>query len=147
MNNANYTMRSADVSGRGMALPHESTRLSPLQATWHRRWIVVGSVIVGMIGALVLSSFMPKVYTRTAQIIVEPASTKSMGEGVRSMEAYLNTQAELIAKSAAIHADAINLLAETGGLSGTGPDTLATLRANLTATPGKNDNIITIAYS
>src|SRR5207248_9581205 len=96
------TTRLQDGGGQGMAMGTEG-RLTPLQIIWHRRTIVLLTMIACVIGALVLSLLLPRVYTRSTQIVVEPVSLRALGDGM-NLESYLNTQVELISKSSAIHA-------------------------------------------
>jgi capsular exopolysaccharide synthesis family protein len=126
-----------------------SRRLAPLQVIWHRRWFVVVVMIVVVMGAGVLARFLPKVYTSTCQIVIEPAAARTGGDF--NMEAYLNTQVELITKSAAIHADALHLLQEQGhGDLVTlthGSDPLSTLQNGLSVVPGKNNDILAVSFN
>ena len=72
-------------------------RLSMFQILWNRRGMIL-LVIVGCVlgfGAFALSR--PKIYTRSCQIAVEPVFTKTVGDTL-SLEAFLNTQAELIGR-------------------------------------------------
>src|SRR3982074_2888733 len=79
-----------------------------LQIIWHRKRIVLIAVIVCMAAALALAGALPRSYARSIGIVVEPATARGFGEGI-SMDSYLNTQAELLTRSTAIHANAISL--------------------------------------
>src|SRR5258708_11675924 len=120
------------------------------QLIWHRKRIILITVIACMAIALALSGVLPKSYVRTCGIVVEPATARGFGENI-SMGSYLNTQAELLARSTAIHANAVSLLMEKGhvGLKtfGDGHDKLAVLRSSIAAVPGRNDDVITLSFS
>jgi succinoglycan biosynthesis transport protein ExoP len=130
-----------------------SGRLAPLQVIWHRRWFVVAVMIVVVIGAGVLAHFLPKVYTSTCRIVIEPAASRTGGDF--NMDSYLNTQAELISESAAIHADALRLLQERGHgdlatlTQGSDPSSaLDAIQSGLSVVPGKNnDGVLAISFN
>src|SRR3954471_3778915 len=88
-------------------------RPAVLQLIWHRKGIIVLTVVACMAIALALANVLPKSYVRSCGIVVEPATARGFGENI-SMDSYLNTQAELLTRSTAIHANAISLLMEKG---------------------------------
>ena len=131
----------------------DSPRVTPLQTIWNRRLLVC--IIVGVCGIAfgLYAKSRTKIYTRSCQIVIEPANAKVIGEGM-NMESYLNTQAELINNASAIHVDAIGILREKQekGLIalhsiGTGGDDLAMIRDGISATPGRNADIVTVQFN
>src|SRR5437588_11782172 len=89
-------------------LQHLAGRIAPvLLRIWHRKLIVALVTAVCAIGALVLGFALPRTYTRTCAIVVEPATAKLLADA-SSMASYRNTQVELITKSTAIHANALS---------------------------------------
>ena len=133
----------------GEPLPH----VTPLQTIWNRRWLVLLIITAGGLAFGLYGKTRAKIYTRSCQIVVEPASAKVIGEGM-NMESYLNTQAELLNNSREIHIDAVGILRErqAKGLItlhsiGTGGDDLVAIREGISATPARNEDIITVSFN
>lgn len=140
--------------GPNQGSPDNET-VTPLQTIWNRRWIVCITMIASVIGFGLYARTRPKTYTRSCEIVVEPASAKVIGEGM-NMESYLNTQAELINQSDAVHGRALTILKEkrdkgliTLKSIGAGDDLadLAAIKDNISAVPGHNADIIMVSFN
>jgi succinoglycan biosynthesis transport protein ExoP len=139
-------------SGHGYG-PYDLQRLSILRLLWNRGRIIVLTVLI-CVGAFGLfAKLRPKVYTRSCQIIVQPVRSQGRSDGA-AMDAYLNTQAELLTSSTAIHQLALSILKERqdkGQITlhqiGAGGDDLSIIHDNLTATPSRVADMLNVQFS
>jgi capsular exopolysaccharide synthesis family protein len=129
-----------------------SGRMSARRILWNRRAMICLTVL-GCVALFGLYGFSrPKLYTRSCEIMIDAGKNKTLNDSV-AMDSYLNTQAELISSSTAIHTLALSILRdrqEKGSITlttiGGGEDDLATIRDGLNATASRTADIIYLQF-
>lgn len=121
-----------------------------LEVAWHRRWLILVSAGLSLMGALLYLHRAPLVFVSTSRIFVEQDGPKIIteGEGVMTQSNnYLYTQAELV-KSTPIVASAVDQahLKTTETLRHVHNPT-AHVKRHLSIHVGKKDEIINVAYA
>jgi capsular exopolysaccharide synthesis family protein len=132
---------------------YDIQRLSILRLLWNRRRVILLTILLCVGGFGLFARLRPRVYTRSCQIIVQPTVVQNRSDGA-AMDAYLNTQAELITSSTAIHQLALSILKERqdkGQITlhqiGSGADDLSILEGNLSATPSRIADMINVQFT
>jgi len=122
-------------------------RQSLLQAVWRRRWIVLLALVTCTGAGVVYLSKATPIYTSSSRLLVEQTGPKVIATSdglVRQSKNYLYTQCELL-KSTPILSRAVNFLGSRKlHTFDDVTDRVGFLKANVKASVGKADDIITV---
>ena len=138
----------------GSGFDMQRTGLNVFQTILNRWKIVLTTIVFCMVAFGLFAFLMPKRYTRSCRILIEPYSV-SRTDTV-NIEMYLNTESQLIASNSAIHSIAIGVLEErekdkNAGIKLKyllqGNDDLALLKDSLVVTPTPNEDTVTLQYT
>jgi capsular exopolysaccharide synthesis family protein len=149
-----FTRNPLDVPPVESSVPsHETHRRNPLQVIWLRRWIVVVAMLLSMgIGVVQFQRATP-MYQSKARLYVTQNGPKLVGTDMATVMAatnnYLFTQCELMCSPTILQAVAerpeiATLPTFQNGDSMATANVVGYLRMNVSAMPGRRDDIISI---
>jgi capsular exopolysaccharide synthesis family protein len=124
-------------------------RSNPLLMIWRRWRVFVAVTLVCVVAAAVRYALADRVYRSEARLFVQTGGSKASGDGALlgngSSHASLQTQCELI-KSASILASVLALPDLMELRTFDQPSRWTTLKDNLTATVGRETDVITVTF-
>ena len=84
-------------------IPHQQPTLPLMLVLWRRRWVIVMTVIVGMLGMFAYLKFTTPVYSASGKIAVSQISARVMErDSFSQSETFLQTQADILTSTAVL---------------------------------------------
>lgn len=135
-----YPAGAGQVAGDAAGL-----RTNPLTMIWRRKWVLAAVTVLCVVLAGVKYLLSERVYRSEAKLFVQASGSKPGLDTGGAGHANLQTQCELI-RSASILASVLARPDVVELRTFDGPSRWTTLKENLTATVGKESDIITVAF-